>query len=579
MATGARPQARLPTPEEAVGANDCLGGSVLHSSVRAASKLLKRGRQLRRLGAGGIARTGYITAFGKATYRVTDPLLELKRRMHRRRVLSHGLDARVAALTERLGKEMDAAAAPLIRDIDPKLAAYLSKNATARRDEVLGEFDQDGDLLLREDLRAAASLPGTDQAAFTRRTKYGLQLVCVGDRLGVRKQFGEARGRLVQELEALLDLRARGCAVPAVIAVDWDRNALTTAYVRGRVVREILAAAGAAVRDSGRNGEQASLSEHDRIRSAREFLDDVLSRDQVAAIADELLAIHRAGYVVEDVKYGNIILREPGGSPLFVDFERALPIDGLAPRLAAYLRDVDRRKLNDRFGTDLPTAAALRSLKEPPGALGSGGEEGQFAGVYAPAVVRDDIHWGPLWNTDVGIGRWNFIMKEHLPIPKGGTILDLGANNGFNALQMLRSGAASAVGVELDPGAIQQGEFLKRAFEWADNRVYDFSYIRGSHSNLPSYGLGRFDLVTALCTLYYVPEDEMRSTVGFLRTISDLVVLQCNTDRLIDRTRERTFEKASVEFSVELLKGAGFRRTEVIAPANYSRPLVIGRAS
>jgi hypothetical protein len=85
-------------------------------------------------------------------------------------------------------------------------------------------------------------------------------------------------------------------------------------------------------------------------------------------------------------------------------------------------------------------------------------------------------------------------------------------------------------------------------------------------------------MVSALCTLYYVGEQEMADTVRYLRTLTDLVVLQCNTDRLINRTDEATFRKASLEFAIQLMEQAGFPDRQVIAPPGYSRPLVIGRA-
>ena len=169
-------------------------------------------------------------------------------------------------------------------------------------------------------------------------------------------------------------------------------------------------------------------------------------------------------------------------------------------------------------------------------------------------------------------------MKRHLPIPRGGKVLDLGANNGFNALEMLRAGAASATAVELDPHAIGQGMFLKEAYEWADNRQYDFQYIQGSHGDLPAFNLPKFDLVTAFCTLYYLEEQNMRDAVRYIRTLTDTLVLQCNLDRLIQRKVESTYKKASIEFAREVLEQAGFRHVEVIAPSGYSRPLVIGRA-
>jgi hypothetical protein len=120
---------------------------------------------------------------------------------------------------------------------------------------------------------------------------------------------------------------------------------------------------------------------------------------------------------------------------------------------------------------------------------------------------------------------------------------------------------------------------LKAAFEWLDNRSYDFRCIEASFADLPRLNLGRFDVVTALCALYYLGEHEMRDIVAYIRTITDLFVLQCNTDQLIDRAREETYRKASIEFAIEVLEQARFAKIEVIAPSGYSRPLVIGSAA
>ena len=90
--------------------------------------------------------------------------------------------------------------------------------------------------------------------------------------------------------------------------------------------------------------------------------------------------------------------------------------------------------------------------------------------------------------------------------------------------------------------------------------------------------LARFDAVTAFCSLYYLPEPDIRALVRFIRSRTNMLVLQCNTDRLIDRGGdEETFRKASVEFALEMMEQAGFTDRRVIAPPGYSRPLVIGR--
>lgn len=354
---------------------------------------------------------------------------------------------------------------------------------------------------------------------------------------GVAQEFGTDVGRFVLTIEALLDLKAAACAVPPVTGIDWTSRTIETARFETAPV----------------GAESAYLLE------------------------DALQAIHRAGYVVGDIEREDVGLTS-AGTPVILNLSRAVPLAGLSRDVSIHLRDADRQRFNQLFGTGLLTAAQLRAMLSPQARIPHDGVRGTFSEVYAPVVIRDDIRWGKIWNTDLGVGRWNFIMKEHLPIPRGGSVLDLGSNNGFNPLQMLRAGAASAVGIEIDPAAMEQAAFLKSAYEWLDNRHYDFRCIQGSQGDLPTFNLPRFDVVTAFCSLYYLPDAEIRQLVRYIRTMTNVLVLQCNTDRLIDRRgEEETFRKASVEYALEVLEGAGFRDRQIVAPPGYSRPLVIAR--
>jgi len=47
--------------------------------------------------------------------------------------------------------------------------------------------------------------------------------------------------------------------------------------------------------------------------------------------------------------------------------------------------------------------------------------------------------------------------------------------------------------------------------------------------------LGRFDLITAFCTLYYLSREAMAKTVRDLALLTDTLVLQCNDDRSLKR--------------------------------------------
>lgn len=360
-------------------------------------------------------------------------------------------------------------------------------------------------------------------------------------------EFGTDTGRFVQTLEAMLDLAAAGCSVPSVLGVDWTSQTIACEAVEG-----------------------IGFGEWHRGTTIDE---QVLTR-----MSDGLRAIHRSGYVVGEIDENDLIISKSRG-PIISNLRNAIPLANLSRDMSVQLRDLDRRLFNELFGTRLLTAAKLKSVLSPTAAITRDRVRGLFSEVYAPVIIRDDIRWGKIWNTDLGTGRWNFIMKGNLPIPIGGSVLDLGSNNGFNPLQMLRAGAASAVGVEINELAIEQAMFLKSAYEWLDNRSYDFRCIHGSQADVAKFELPRFDVVTALCSLYYLPDTVIRELVRYIRTRTNVLVLQCNTDRLIDRAgQEEGYRKASVEYAIEVLEQGGFIQRRVIAPRGYSRPLVIGRS-
>lgn len=411
------------------------------------------------------------------------------------------------------------------------------------------------------------TIPAADFRSGFRHT---LLVVDVGGDVGVLKSFRHHKAAFVNETEVATTLIAAGCNVPEILRIDFDRLEIVYSYIPGVLLRDALVRAGAHFVATPRRKLITRLRHMLRFhaKEGRPCIPSVINSEEIARLGVAFVAIHRAGYTFEDVKYGNIILEEETKTPFFVDFESACSLQGLSRTLSTYMRDRDSAKLNACVGTELLTAAGLRRLRKLPGGP-----------IYAPVYLGHGISWGAIWNPDVGVGRWRYIMDRHLPVPKGGRILDLGANNGYNALQMLRRGAREVVAVELSPCAIEQGFFLKRAYEWCDNTAYHLSFVHGSHSELPSMMLGRFDQVTAFCTLYYLSRAQMSSAVSHIRSLTDVFVQQANTDRLIHRKDVDTFEKASLEFTVQLATEGGFDRVRVVAPKGYSRPLVISEAT
>jgi hypothetical protein len=512
---------------------------------------------------------GYVVGIAPWAYRAARALHELWRWQVRHR-RQRNVDQRMEQLRATIEPRLVARGSSRVSlaELCPELDKICRGLRRPNEEIVLADIDQDG--FFHPQFETFWPAPCVDTDAFLPRERFELAVVDHDGWVGVRKNFRGSRITFVNELEAAIDLVAAGCHVPAILGVDFQRPSITFAYINGVVVREALAQAGAPMRDRDVRPDRAARGDRciqqERREAGRKLVEKVLDRETIARIGKAMLAIHRAGYTFEDVKYGNVIIEAGTDIPYFVDCERALPLRQFPRVTATYLRDRDAEKLNALFGTDLLTAKALRRL--------------QLAGsatVYSPFYAGAGLWWGPIWNPDLGVMRWRHILAKHLPIPHGGRVLDLGANNGFNALQMLRAGASEVVGVEVDPAAIEQGLCVKRIFEWADNAEYRFSYIHGSHADIGSMNLGRFDLITAFCTLYYLSAAAMRKAVSDLATLTDILVLQCNDDRSIKRTDSETYTKASLQFNVELVRDNGFSNVIVIERPGSNRPLVIAR--
>jgi serine/threonine protein kinase len=441
------------------------------------------------------------------------------------------------------------------------------------RELVLADIDQDGFLCSR--VGPLKGAPSVSPDLFVPRVRFELTVVDLEGVLAVKKHFKGDLPAFLAELDAAHHLRKSGCRVPAILDVDFDGLAITFEYVHGSVLREELARQGAILRDRDVIDHPSYRSLSPRMRRARRTIEGrsalarVLDRDEVEQVFVELKKIHAAGYVLHDVKFGNIILDGSTNEPRFIDFDRTRSYPELSPLAFRFLRDRDYDKFNVHFGTSkLTHRRALERTKRLPR---------HFGPPYAPIYIEGGLRLGNVWRTDVGYGRWRYILRKHLPPLADARVLDLGANDGFNDIQMMRHGAREVVAVEIDDRAIARGRLMKDLFEWADNRPYRLVYIHDTMARLPELDLGNFDLITALCSLYYLDDEQIAMLVRHASTITDTLVLQCNTDRRIDRLDPRTFEKASIEYAVGALRRHGFPDVRVIAPRGYSRPLVLGR--
>jgi hypothetical protein len=273
---------------------------------------------------------------------------EIARRAYRWRRLNIGVGRRLRRLQARLANLPRTGVGVLVKDVDPSLDERLAPMREKDRELVIGDFDQDGGILPR--FGEIAGAPLIAQTQFMARTGPEVLLVDLDGRLGVRKNFGGRIGPFIQEIEALLALETRGCPVPRLMNVDWVAHTITATFVPGNVVRELLAAAGANIRDRDLRLPFSKYELRERVVTGRQYLPKIMSDEQISAVATALKSIHAAGFVLEDVKFGNIILEGKSGEPVFIDLERALPIDNLPRPLAGYLKQVDLRRFREHFG-------------------------------------------------------------------------------------------------------------------------------------------------------------------------------------------------------------------------------------
>jgi hypothetical protein len=232
--------------------------------------------------------------------------------------------------------------------------------------------------------------------------------------------------------------------------------------------------------------------------------------------------------------------------------------------LFAVDRDADRVAFNRYFGAAILTEASVRrGLRELQARVPPGYRD------YAPIDFGGGIHVGQVASTDSGTGRWDFFNRHIVaPLVGGRRVLDLGSNNGSLPLMMARAGARSVVGLEMTPALAEFARFNARVLAWRDLRPYDIRIEAGDMRRMLSGELGAFDVLTAFCSLYYLPEGDMARVIAAAAARGADVILQAND--AISNLPARTTDLQ------RLLAANGYPEVSVHAYPGFARPLVVG---
>jgi len=190
------------------------------------------------------------------------------------------------------------------------------------------------------------------------------------------------------------------------------------------------------------------------------------------------------------------------------------------------------------------------------------------SGDFLVKTYIESIHFG--------LGKWKYIIERNLPNLQGKRVMDIGCNNGISCIHMARMGAKEVIGIDSEktwPNWKNQALFVKEALEWRCNTKYPVTYINTSMENIPDLNLGHFDVVTALCCIYYLEDNKIYSLFKYFRDYVDFLLIQCNT-RETDQKPE-VHKRANPKYIENILKKVGYPFIQLDRPWLYERPVVV----
>lgn len=239
--------------------------------------------------------------------------------------------------------------------LDKKNLELFKEAQKSSNEVVIGDIDQDGFLL--SNFGSIQNIPTVSKNQFYERKRFHLQLVAVHGFIGIKKNYKGNKIAFVNEIQGLYRLGKAGCNVPVLMNVDFDKLTLIYSYISGPVLRDELAKKEAVLQDRdvdnnpdfiGLTNEQIRLK---CIQEGKRVLYDVIDKQFVEDFSTEIKKIHFSGVILNDIKYGNIIIEKNSRKPYLIDFERACFFKNHRSISFRILRSKDIKEFNLHFNT------------------------------------------------------------------------------------------------------------------------------------------------------------------------------------------------------------------------------------
>jgi 2-polyprenyl-3-methyl-5-hydroxy-6-metoxy-1,4-benzoquinol methylase len=285
---------------------------------------------------------------------------------------------------------------------------------------------------------------------------------------------------------------------------------------------------------------------------------DAVTVDDMEALMDRA---HAAGITGVRFAFDRAVRTDTACKFSGMPHARAHPRRGAAFHAA---RDDDRRAFNERFGTTLLTEAIARErLRALKARVPHGYRD------YAPIDFGGGLTVGQIVSTDSGTGRWDFFNRHIVgPLIDGKRVVDLGANNASMSLMMARAGARAVVAVEASPAIAEFARLNAGIFSWREMRRLNIDVRTGDMRLFIDEDFGTFDVVTAFCSLYYLPEEDMARVIRRAASMGATLILQAN--EAIHNL------PASADQLARLMGLNGYPQISISQSPGFARPLLVG---
>jgi len=185
--------------------------------------------------------------------------------------------------------------------------------------------------------------------------------------------------------------------------------------------------------------------------------------------------------------------------------------------------------------------------------------------LYQGITLDDGLTLGRVGSGIFGTGKWDFLVKKHIPGDLfGKRVLDIGCNAGIYCIECCRRRASEVVGIEIHPEHFDQALFVKSYLEWKEKKKYPIKYMFGDAWKILKTNIGKFDIVIIGNLVYYMKEQQSEF-MKLTQPIADKIII----------TGNKGVEYGKPDILKTAMRAAGFQ-IQVVDDGNYYSPLLIG---